>query len=210
MKSKSPKSRPSCDINITDFWLGGFTDGDGTFSTSKLVPRLKYENHIKELELFLKIQEYLKSGKLIITKPRLDRPGSNATVVLEFNVIYVLKSLIIPLFSRHLFHINPDGGASFPFTGDILEINPISFLESKDFSVLQTKKLKDFCDWSIIVIIVFYGYHRLPEGISIINELKKRMNNFRLTTNFNAVKLENNISITSKLLNLLAIFKGYR
>jgi hypothetical protein len=75
---------------------------------------------------------------------------------------------------------------------------------------LQTKKLKDFCDWSIIVIIVFYGYHRLPEGISIINELKKRMNNFRLTTNFNAVKLENNISITSKLLNLLAIFKGYR
>lgn len=209
MKSKSPKSRPNCDINITDFWLGGFTDRDGTFSTNKLVPRLKYENHVKELELFLKIQEYLKSGKLIITKPRLDRPGSNATVVLEFNVIYVLKSLIIPLFSRHLFHINLDGGASFPFTGDILEINPISFLESKDFSVLQTKKLKDFCGWSIIVIIVFYGYHRLPEGIAIINELKKRMNNFRLTTNFNAAKLENNISITSKLLNLLTIPAPY-
>lgn len=34
--------------------LAGFTDGDATFSTNKLVPRLKYENHVKELVLFLK------------------------------------------------------------------------------------------------------------------------------------------------------------
>ena len=109
MKSKSPKSRPNCDINITDFWLGGDVYTQMGMVPFLLVPRLKYENHVKELELFLKIQEYLKSGKLIITKPRLDRPGSNATVVLEFNVIYVIfvffffLSLIIPLFSRHLF-----------------------------------------------------------------------------------------------------------
>jgi hypothetical protein len=30
--------------------------------------------------------------------------------------------------------------------------------------------------------IYFYGYHTLPEGISLINEIKDRMNNLRLTT----------------------------
>lgn len=48
---------------------------------------------------------------------------------------------------------------------------------------MQSKKFKDFCDWSILVNIYFYGYHTLPEGISLINEIKYRMNNFRLTTN---------------------------
>lgn len=28
----------------------------------------------------------------------------------------------------------------------------------------------------------FYGYHKLPEGIILINEIKSKMNNFRLTT----------------------------
>lgn len=77
-------------------------------------------------------------------------------------------------------------------------------MENKDFSVLQTKKLKDFCAWSIIVIIVFYGYHRLPEGISIINEIKLSLNNFRLT-NFNTVKLENKLSIGSRVSDLFSL-----
>jgi hypothetical protein len=33
-----------------------------------------------------------------------------------------------------------------------------------------------------MVNIYFNGYHRLPEGISLIKEIKSRMNNFRLTT----------------------------
>lgn len=56
MKNKDYRSRPGCDIKITDYWLGGFTDGDATFSTNKLTPRLKFENHVKQLELFYKIQ----------------------------------------------------------------------------------------------------------------------------------------------------------
>lgn len=42
-----PKSRPKSDIIISDYWFGGFTDGDGSFSTNKHVPRFKLENHIK-------------------------------------------------------------------------------------------------------------------------------------------------------------------
>jgi hypothetical protein len=49
MKNKDYRSRPSCDIKITDYWLVGFTDGDARFYTNKLIPRLKFENHVKEL-----------------------------------------------------------------------------------------------------------------------------------------------------------------
>ena len=82
MKNMDYRSIPSCDNKITDYWLGGFTDGDATFSTNKLTPRLKFENHVKELELLSKIQEYLKSGNLIISKLCKGRPNSNPTVVL--------------------------------------------------------------------------------------------------------------------------------
>lgn len=52
MKNKDYRSKPSCDIKITDHWFGGFTDQDATFSTNKLIPRLKFENKVKQLELF--------------------------------------------------------------------------------------------------------------------------------------------------------------
>jgi glutaredoxin-related protein len=41
-------------------------------------------------------------------------------------------------------------------------------------NVLQSKKIKDFNDWSILVNIYYLGYHLLPEGIAIINEIKNR------------------------------------
>jgi hypothetical protein len=75
-------------------------------------------------------------------------------VILEINNIHVLKNVIISLYNKN---------------------------DSK-FKILQTKKYLDFCDWSILVCICYYGYHRLPEGISLINEIKSHMNNFRLTT----------------------------
>jgi cytochrome c oxidase subunit 3 len=207
MKNKNPRSKPSCDIKISNYWLGGFTDGDATFSTNKLIPRFKFENHVKELELFHKIREYFKCGNLIITKPRKDRPNDSALVVLEFNHIIVLKTLIIPLFSRHLFTEKD----RFLFL-NTNEIKSISFIEDNNFSLLQTKKLQDFYYWYNIVTIVFYGYHTLSKGISIINEIKCCMNSFRLTTNskFNSDKLSNKtISINSKLLDIVSLPTPY-
>lgn len=210
MKNKDYKSRPSCDIKITDYWLGGFTDGDATFSINKLTPRFKFENNVKELELLYKPQEYLKSGNLITSKPRKGRLNYNATVVLEFNQMYVLKTLIIPLFYRYLFHNGEK--ENFLFLS-INQIKPISFLEDNNFSILQTKKLQDFCYWSIIVNIVFYGYHKLPQAISIINEIKGYMNKFRLTTysksNTCDKESKKNISLNSKILDLISLPSPY-
>ena len=133
--------------------MGGFTDGDACFSISKFGPRLKFENHEKELELFQSIKEYLNCGNLNILSSRKNLRNSNPMVVLEINNIHALKNLILPLYNNN-----------------------------SNFNILNSKKYLDFCDWSILVCIFFYGFHRLPEGISLINEIKSYINNFRLTT----------------------------
>ena len=61
-------------INITKYWLAGFIDGEGTFSTSRYVPRFKLENHVKEFELYNKIKEFLAlhniQANVVLTMPR--------------------------------------------------------------------------------------------------------------------------------------------
>jgi hypothetical protein len=86
-------------------------------------------------------------------------------------------------------------------------------MQNNNFSILQTKKLQDFCHWSNIVTIIFYGYHTLPQGISIINEIKHCINSFRLTTNLKSNfsdKISNKIiSINSKLLDIVSLPTPY-
>ena len=96
MSGKWIPSSINSKIKITKFWLAGFIDGDGSFSTNKFVPRFKLENHIKELELFNKIREFLNLGN-ILTSQRIDRVNSNPTIVLEVNRIKELKEVLIPL-----------------------------------------------------------------------------------------------------------------
>jgi hypothetical protein len=65
------------------------------------MPRLKFENHIRELELFKRIKEFLKiSNKIRNTKPKLNRPNSNATVCLDILNIYLLRNVFVPLYSK--------------------------------------------------------------------------------------------------------------
>lgn len=147
----------SSSISITDYWLGGFVDGDGCFSCSNFGPRFKFENHIKELELLKKIKEYLNSGILSITKPRKNRINSNPTCILDLNNIHVLKNVIIPTLKDCEFQ----------------KLHPLC------------QKIKDFNDWCILVNIFYNGYHRLAEGVALINEIRSNWNKFRLSTSNN-------------------------
>jgi hypothetical protein len=55
------------------------------------------ENHVKELELYNKIKEFISIGNVILTNCRVNRINSNPTIVLEVNKIKELKEILIPL-----------------------------------------------------------------------------------------------------------------
>lgn len=82
-------------MEIDKYWLIGFTEGDGCFAANKLKPKLRYENHIKELELFNSILSYLNHGNLYVSNRK-----STGFVSLEINNINVLMNVILPMFSE--------------------------------------------------------------------------------------------------------------
>ena len=80
-------------------WLGGFTDGDGSFSISNFKPRLRFENHVKELCLFNRIRDLLSSkANVNISNPRKERINASVTVYLDITNIHILKNKIVPIF----------------------------------------------------------------------------------------------------------------
>jgi group I intron endonuclease len=84
-------------INITKYWLAGFIDVVGEFSTFRNIPRFKLESHIIELELYNKIKEFIGVGKLVYTMPLANRKNINPTIVLEVNKVKELLDVLIPL-----------------------------------------------------------------------------------------------------------------
>lgn len=93
MKVSNKNSVARKNIPINKYWLIGFTEGDATFSTNKFIPRLKFENHKKELELFLSIKNYLKIGNLSIISRKFTE-----FVILDINKISILYTKILPLY----------------------------------------------------------------------------------------------------------------
>jgi hypothetical protein len=154
-ESKNPPICLRSNIEINKYWLGGFIDGAGSFSITQNSPRLKFENHVKELPLFNIIAEFFKSGNVNITNPRKNRINSNPTVTLDYTNIHFLKNVVVPLFS----------------------------VKFNEFKLLNSKKERDFNDWAILVDIKYYGYHSMPEGVSLFKEIISQWNNFRLSTN---------------------------
>nr|YP_009136869.1 LAGLIDADG endonuclease [Fusarium culmorum]AKE07474.1 LAGLIDADG endonuclease [Fusarium culmorum]QID42336.1 LAGLIDADG endonuclease [Fusarium culmorum]QID42395.1 LAGLIDADG endonuclease [Fusarium culmorum]QID42452.1 LAGLIDADG endonuclease [Fusarium culmorum]QID42509.1 LAGLIDADG endonuclease [Fusarium culmorum] len=152
-------------IIITKFWLAGFIDGEGTFSTNKYIPRFKLENNIKELELYNKIREFLNTGKVLYISSRLDKVNSNPTVIFELNKIKELRDNLIPL----MYH---DGNV-----------------------ILKTLKYQDFLLWLKLVDIYYNGYHTISRGKFIFDSIKLHMNKYRLTTNSNLLKDKEFISM---------------
>jgi cytochrome c oxidase subunit 3 len=170
MQNMSGKWVPSSinnKINITKYWLIGFIDGEGTFSTNKYVPRFKLENHIKELELYNKIKEYFNVGNVMLTSPRINRVNSNPTVVLEINKIKELREVLIPL---------------------IHESNNI---------LLKSLKSEDFSLWLKLIDIYFKGYHTVIEGKHVFDAIKLHINKYRLTTNSSLLNNVKRISVSN-------------
>lgn len=106
MKNVNAKAVARKNVSITINWLIGFTEGDGSFSTNKIVPRFKLENHVKEVELYAVIKNFLGSGNLQLSPPR---NNSGGTVILEVNNISILINNIISLFNSGYGFISKKG-----------------------------------------------------------------------------------------------------
>jgi cytochrome c oxidase subunit 3 len=154
IKNSNVKSNSLRTVIINKYWLAGFIDGDGSFSARLDRPVLKFENHVKELPLFNAIVDYFEFGNVIINKPRLphlteiNNDLSYQTVTLEYNNIHFLKNIIIPIFN-------------------IVGANATD----NKFKLFKSKKLKDFNDFCVLVNINYYGYHTIPEGKTLANEI---------------------------------------
>ena len=160
MQNMSGKWIPSSNknLNITKHWLAGFIDAEGTFSYNKYVPIFKLENHVKELELYNKIKEYISAGNVILTTPKVYKVDSNPTIILEINKIKSLIDILIPL----MYH----------------EKNLL----------LKTFKSRDFLFWLKLVDIYYKGYHTIQEGKDLFDAIKLHMNKYRLTSNTSLLK----------------------
>lgn len=185
MQSMSGKWIPSSinnKINITKYWLAGFIDAEATFSTNKYIPRFKLENHIRELELYNKIKEFITTGNVLLTKPRVYRDNSNPTIVMEINKIKELRDILIPL---------------------IYDNNNNNIL-------LKSLKSNDFLWWLKLVDIYYKGYHTTLEGKFIFDAIKLHINKYRLTTNVNLLKNTKRISILEidSLLSKLYLYES--
>lgn len=156
MQDISDKSIPasrSNSINITKYWLAGFIDAEGSFSTNKYVPRFKIENHIREFELYQKMREFIGIGNITLAPSRVDKLNSNPTIVLEINKINDLIKVFIPLIYNK---------------GNIL---------------LKTLKVEDFNLWLKLVDLYYKGYHTTIEGKYIFDAIKLHINKYRMTSN---------------------------
>lgn len=93
------ESLANTSFNITPQWLLGFIEGDASFSTNILVPRLQFENTIGDTALLLAIKAFLGVGNMG-TSDRKRSNNERPTTILEVNQAGYLANVIIPMFSH--------------------------------------------------------------------------------------------------------------
>lgn len=213
-------------ISITKYWLVGFVDGDGTFSTNKYKPRFKLENHIKELELYNKIRAYLGTGNLSIGSTRPGREHQGITVNLEVNSIKELKNIIIPIMRGRLktlklsdfmmwnhlvdiyyngYHVLPEG--KIVFDKIKLTMNKHRLMNSQSLSLLVQLSVKDEINSAINKLYNINSPYIIKNGIRYIrdtNNLVPDTNNIIVTVEgVSGIKtIYSNISDCSEQLNI--------
>jgi hypothetical protein len=87
---------------ITLYWLLGFIEGEASFSTSNLQPRLKFENSIVEENLYKLIKDSLGLNSQHIQYPKVRDRGLNdkEVIVLNYFKIEFLYLDVIPALSQ--------------------------------------------------------------------------------------------------------------
>lgn len=140
-------------IIITDYWLLGFVEGDGSFFCRKDGRLTFWISQKRNKALLLGIKDYLYKKAQVTGGMHKDvviiQPDVKLKWVLRVDQIDFIERVIIPLFNSVKFH---------------------------------SKKYLDYSDWVDVLQIRKKGLHLLPEGPIIIEKIIGQMNDNRLST----------------------------
>lgn len=144
-------------VIITDYWLLGFVEGDGSFFCRKGGRLTFFLSQKGNKALLLAIKDYLYNKAQLAATGVLGIDKEAVIVQLDAKLKWALRvdqtdfiaQVIIPLF------------------------NSVNFL---------TKKSLDYSDWVDVLQIRLKGLHLLPEGSRIIEKIIGQMNDNRLST----------------------------
>lgn len=173
-------------INITPYWLLGFVEGEGYFSTNITDYNLKFgigqtSQEIAVLEAIQKFILALPANHLVERKTtnlvsltinnqakgRNHKPMANLLVTQRD----FISKVIIPFFDN------------------------LTWL---------SKKEKDYSDWKWILYLIKQGWHFTEQGKKLISLITKGMNNYRLSSSFTPVEDASLVDVKEKALKLLS------
>lgn len=168
LKGEMNKGRKDFESNhpiyISDYWLLGFTEGDGSFNVHKKDLSLKYSIacNYKELRVFNAIKEYL------LKLPNIPNMRRNTTNFVKVNIYKQAKG-------------RDHEDLVSAVVNDSVFISSVIF-PLFDSLIWLSKKKYDYNDFKTIFLLKKEGKHHLLEGKNLILLLCNRMNNNRLTT----------------------------
>lgn len=168
-------------IIITDYWLLGFIEGEGSFYLSRngFEPCFSIGQSEAQLPVLEKIKEHFESN-LGFDKYSMFKLKSSASILITTGKAVNISKPLITLRIKNI---------------SVLINYLIPYIENMTFI---TKKSQDFRDFKIISTSVHKGSHRIEEIKLLILDLSYTMNNYRLSRNLDPKKLD---SLSDKSIN---------
>lgn len=175
-------------INITPYWLLGFVEGEGYFSTNKKDHSLRFGIGQTSQEKGV-LEAIHKFFLALPAKHSLQRKSTNLVSLATYNPAKgrdhkAMAQLII---------------TQRDFISNVI----IPFFDSLTW---LSKKAKDYTDWKLILDLINQGWHFTEEGQKLISLITKGMNNYRLSTSFTPTK---QIDVKERALKLLSSPSNY-
>jgi hypothetical protein len=168
------------DIKITNYWLLGFIEGEGSFSVVKFNLRVRFG-----------------LGQLSYEKPLLEKIICFLVSLPAYKKLNFIKSPVSISTSSDKRRLNSKSMSElYSNNTDFFRMVLIPLLENLHW---VTKKEKDFRDWSKVLALKAQGHHLTPKGKEIILKILAQMNSKRLSTyssgqNVNSIELHNSVA----------------